>query len=300
MQPPGPTLVIGTPCSPTGTKQMGIDPGLSKENPVLVVVVNQPQTGGPLGPTRHSYDSGTGETSTRAHLHINSGGAQLADQDLASAPAGNDSRNIGSAAGHTGLAVPTRRHTTNKPSSVPLTCMEALSRLCRRKGIVYCSTSTDVYANLAFEDWAYENWNFSDVHMLLLWRNDASVVIGRHQNPWNECDIPKLQHHNVKLARRKSGGGAVYHDLGNLNISFFTSRKKYDRRANLTLIMTALQNSWPHIDINLSHRDDLMLNKDYKISGSAAKLGRTTAYHHCTLLFDVNTSLLNDILQSHL
>ncbi|XP_077867404.1 lipoyl amidotransferase LIPT1, mitochondrial-like, partial [Saccoglossus kowalevskii] len=169
-----------------------------------------------------------------------------------------------------------------------------------KKGIVYCSTSTDVYANLAFEDWAYENWNFSDVHMLLLWRNDASVVIGRHQNPWNECDIPKLQHHNVKLARRKSGGGAVYHDLGNLNISFFTSRKKYDRRANLTLIMTALQNSWPHIDINLSHRDDLMLNKDYKISGSAAKLGRTTAYHHCTLLFDVNTSLLNDILQSHL
>uniref|UniRef100_A0ABM0MFL4 Cytochrome P450 4F22-like n=1 Tax=Saccoglossus kowalevskii TaxID=10224 RepID=A0ABM0MFL4_SACKO len=57
-QPPGPTLVIGIPSSPTGTKQTGIDPGPSKGNPVLVVVTDQPQTGGPLGPTRHNHDSG--------------------------------------------------------------------------------------------------------------------------------------------------------------------------------------------------------------------------------------------------
>ncbi|XP_070566260.1 lipoyl amidotransferase LIPT1, mitochondrial-like isoform X2 [Ptychodera flava] len=140
--------------------------------------------------------------------------------------------------------------------------------------------------------------NFEDVYLLFLWRNSPCVVIGRHQNPWVECNIPKLQENNVRLARRKSGGGTVYHDLGNINITFFTPRKKYDRHLNLELIMRALKSHWPEVDVSLSPRDDLMLNKDYKISGSAAKLGRSNAYHHCTLLFNVDASTLSEMLHS--
>ncbi|XP_077995012.1 lipoyl amidotransferase LIPT1, mitochondrial-like [Glandiceps talaboti] len=169
----------------------------------------------------------------------------------------------------------------------------------RRRGMVYCSLSNDVYTNLAFEDWAYENWTFEDIYLLLLWRNDPCVVIGRHQNPWMECNIPKLQTEDIKLARRKSGGGTVYHDMGNLNITFFTPRKMYDRHLNLEFIMRTLKTTWPHLDVKLSPRDDLMLDAKYKISGSAAKLGRNNAYHHCTLLFDADTSLLHNILHAN-
>ncbi|XP_033116099.1 lipoyltransferase 1, mitochondrial-like [Anneissia japonica] len=134
------------------------------------------------------------------------------------------------------------------------------------QGLVYLSTSNDVFSNLAFEDWVHDNLCLTHTNILFLWRNKPAVVIGRHQNPWSECNIQKLVDNDIQLARRRSGGGTVYHDLGNLNCTFFTERNQYNRRHNLELMVAALRAKWPSIQVSISNRDDLLLDNFYKIS----------------------------------
>lgn len=162
---------------------------------------------------------------------------------------------------------------------------------------VFISQSNDVFTNLALEDWLYRNHDFDHKHLLLLWRNDPCVVIGRHQNPWTEANVPFLRDNSIDLARRNSGGGTVYHDLGNLNCTFFTRRSAYDRRRNLDVICSAIQQS-TNLDVAVNHREDIVLDDTHKISGTAAKLGKDSAYHHCTVLVDVNECVLHDALNS--
>ncbi|XP_039248498.1 lipoyl amidotransferase LIPT1, mitochondrial-like [Styela clava] len=166
------------------------------------------------------------------------------------------------------------------------------------KHIVYRTETNNPYHNLAFEEWMYENVDLSSTSCLFIWRSLPSVVIGRHQNPWAECNVRSLMEKDVCIVRRQSGGGTVYHDLGNINITFFTARSLYDRRANLNIIVSALNRKWKNLDLSVNCRDDIILDKKYKISGSAAKLGRNNAYHHCTLLFDANLSNMEEFLKS--
>ena len=79
---------------------------------------------------------------------------------------------------------------------------------------VWVSTSHDIHTNLALEDWMLQHLDFQHQSHLLLWQNAPCVVIGRHQNPWAECRLPLCRHLDVSIARRLSGGGTVYHDLG--------------------------------------------------------------------------------------
>ncbi|XP_067841479.1 lipoyltransferase 1, mitochondrial [Heptranchias perlo] len=160
------------------------------------------------------------------------------------------------------------------------------------------SASTDVYENLAAEDWLHQHLQCRDREVLLLWRNRPAVVIGRHQNPWQECNLKLMRDKGVKLSRRRSGGGTVYHDLGNINVTFFTSKKGYNRRRNLELVISALKRIRPHLDILATDRYDLLLNGAFKISGTASKIGRTSAYHHFTLLCNSDKSLLSSVLRT--
>lgn len=161
---------------------------------------------------------------------------------------------------------------------------------------VYISQSKDIFTNLALEDWMYKNFDFSNQHILLLWKNDPCVVIGRNQNPWLEANLDVLSKDGVEVARRSSGGGTVYHDNGNLNLTFFTPREHYNRRRNLDLISSALKREWG-INAEINKREDMVVDGVYKqISGTASKLGRPNAYHHCTLLVDVNQSNLRQAL----
>ena len=162
---------------------------------------------------------------------------------------------------------------------------------------VYISESQDVLTNLAFEDWLYRNENFDNKNLLLLWCNKPCVVIGRHQNPWMEANLNYLVRNKITLVRRNSGGGTVYHDLGNLNCTFFTSREAYNRKRNLELICRVLRSNWD-VDVRVSPREDIVLNKSLKISGTASKLANKTAYHHCTLLVNVDSSRLDQTLQA--
>ncbi|XP_071534853.1 lipoyl amidotransferase LIPT1, mitochondrial [Panulirus ornatus] len=164
------------------------------------------------------------------------------------------------------------------------------------KRVVFISQSTDIFSNLAFEDWLYKNWSFEKRNILLLWRNSPCVVIGRHQNPYVEANLPYLESAGVPMARRNSGGGTVYHDEGNLNCTFFTTRDRYNRKENLEMICNALREDFG-LQVEANQRDDVILGDNYKVSGSAAKLGRLVAYHHCTLMVGTDKQQLNLALQ---
>ncbi|XP_028631214.1 lipoyltransferase 1, mitochondrial [Grammomys surdaster] len=165
-------------------------------------------------------------------------------------------------------------------------------------GLILQSISNDVYENLAIEDWIHDHIHLEGKPILFLWRNSPSVVIGRHQNPWQECNLHLMRQDGIKLARRKSGGGTVYHDMGNINLTFFTTKTKYDRMENLKLIVRALNAVQPQLDVQPTKKFDLLLDGQFKISGTASKIGRTAAYHHCTLLCSTNRTALSSSLKS--
>lgn len=161
---------------------------------------------------------------------------------------------------------------------------------------VAVSNSTSVFENLALEDYVYENFLFDDnERMLFIWRNDPCVVIGRHQNPWIEVNFNFLQERGITLCRRNSGGGSVFHDLGNINLTFFTNKNIHDRKENLDFIIKSLKEGYS-LSVSRNKKDDILLHKKYKVSGTAAKLGAKNAYHHCTLLCKTDLDTLKETL----
>ena len=157
------------------------------------------------------------------------------------------------------------------------------------------SAVTNPWFNLATEDWIFNTLN-PDSHTLFLWRNSETVVIGRSQNPWVECKTDKMAADSVFLARRQSGGGAVFHDLGNTNFTFLSPKNSYDQTANFTIIINALKKLG--IDATLSGRNDMQVG-DRKISGSAFKHAADRSFHHGTLLVNANMQKLGDYLNPH-
>ncbi|KAJ1735833.1 hypothetical protein LPJ61_000339 [Coemansia biformis] len=163
------------------------------------------------------------------------------------------------------------------------------------KVLCYISRSTDPYANLALEDRLLRH---SDpcAHVLLLWRNRPTIVIGRNQNPWKECDLAMMRARDVWLARRTSGGGAVYHDMGNTNYTVIMPRDEFARDRCAQIVARALQR---HADIpaHVTARHDVAVG-DRKVSGSAFRLTSSRAFHHGTMLINADLGRLNGCLRS--
>lgn len=149
---------------------------------------------------------------------------------------------------------------------------------------VLIAKSYNPYLNLAVEDWILNNLE-ANVPVLYLWQNNKTVVIGRHQNVYSEVDVKQAKADGVNIARRQSGGGAVFHDLGNLNFTFLSSKEKYSIEENNQLIIKALKRFG--IEAKASGRNDLTV-MEAKISGSAFKLQKDRAFHHGTLLVNLN------------
>ena len=154
------------------------------------------------------------------------------------------------------------------------------------------STSFNPWLNLAIEEYLVENVKDNEV-ILYLWQNKDTVVIGSNQNPWKECNIEKMKDGDIKLARRLSGGGAVFHDVGNLNFTFLMGKDLYNQDQQLRVILDAV-NSYG-FNAEFSGRNDILID-GRKFSGNAYFFGDTSSYHHGTLLVDADMLKLTEYL----
>lgn len=161
---------------------------------------------------------------------------------------------------------------------------------------VFLSDSFNPHLNLATEEWIFDNLDPS-MQVLFLWRNEETVVVGRNQNPWSECNLAKMKEDKVHLARRTTGGGAVFHDLGNTNFTFLSPKESYKRENNIEVILQALKEFG--IEGHASGRNDLLINFDdspRKFSGSAYREKKDRAFHHGTLLLHADLNRLGQYL----
>lgn len=159
--------------------------------------------------------------------------------------------------------------------------------------LVYKRQIADPYENIAAEEFFIKN---SDEDIFMLWQNPASVIIGKHQNSYNEINYTFVRKHNIPVIRRISGGGAVYHDIGNLNFTFIQglAKERKLRFETFTNIVTDFLGSLG-IKATTNSRNSLFVN-NLKVSGHAEHLYRNKVLHHGTLLFDSDLDMLNQCL----
>ncbi|PLB46932.1 lipoyltransferase and lipoate-protein ligase [Aspergillus steynii IBT 23096] len=205
--------------------------------------------------------------------------------------------------------LPPRRYNSSFPS-------DQFAQLASRPSArhqIYQSLSTDPYVNLSIEHFLLENAP-ADSSILFLYINRPCVVIGRNQNPWLETNLHAIHNDrvlrepddstssDVVYVRRRSGGGAVYHDEGNLNYSVISPRTTFTRNKHAEMVVRALHRVGA-TNTSVNDRHDIVLSsgedQPRKISGSAFKLTRQRALHHGTCLLDTpNIGRLGFFLRS--
>lgn len=161
-----------------------------------------------------------------------------------------------------------------------------------KKIFIYNAQGMDPHENLAAEKVLMDALKPGEA-MLYLWQNLNTVVIGKNQNAWLECRTSLLEEEGGLLARRLSGGGAVYHDIGNLNFTFLMCKEDYDLERQLEVIRRAC--ALAGIQAEKSGRNDL-LAEGRKFSGNAFYQDKVHAYHHGTLMVDVDKEKLGRYL----
>ena len=149
------------------------------------------------------------------------------------------------------------------------------------------------HLNLAVES-SLLNDGDDDTVTMFLWKNQQTVVYGYNQNPFTECNVELLLSEGGYAARRRTGGGAVYHDLGNLNFSFVAHKDNYDIRKQLKVIQTALGHLG--LETEISGRNDLTFD-GRKFSGNAFGFYKERRLHHGTILIKTDTERLTKYLK---
>lgn len=160
--------------------------------------------------------------------------------------------------------------------------------------LILYSNSQDASYNLALEEYISIYYGGKDKYILFLWQNNNSVIIGRNQNARNECCFDALREYGTKLVRRNTGGGAVYHDMGNLNFSFICPREHYDVRNSIQIIKRAV--SAFGIESEYSGRNDLLVNGS-KFSGNAFLTNAKIGLHHGTILVNTDFDIMEKVLR---
>ena len=152
------------------------------------------------------------------------------------------------------------------------------------------NSSHDPFYNQAFEEYVFEH--FREGEIFLLWQNDPAVIVGSYQNICREVHVEALRRLGIPVVRRMTGGGAVYHDLGNLNYSLITDAPDAERISmeRFTLpVVNALRGLG--LDAEASGRNDILVS-GRKVSGTAQRLYRDRILHHGTLLFDSDPEMI--------
>lgn len=157
---------------------------------------------------------------------------------------------------------------------------------------VITSNQYNPFLNRAVEQYFTEHQEEGTV-TLYLWKNQRTVVIGFNQNPYAECNVKLLLDEGGHLMRRGTGGGAVYHDLGNINFSFIADKSLYDVQKQLSVIQDALLAYG--LSTEISGRNDLTC-QGRKFSGNAFAKGQTNNLHHGTLLIKTDGAMMQRYL----
>lgn len=160
------------------------------------------------------------------------------------------------------------------------------------KNYFYVSTSGNGWDNLALDEYLLNTVAPGEL-VLYLYVNSNAVIIGQNQNPWKECNISAMDADSVQLVRRVSGGGAVFHDDGNLNFSFIAHKDRYDVEKQTKMIMEALRGIG--IESELSGRNDITAG-GRKFSGNAYCSRGSNCQHHGTLMINTDTQRLSRYL----
>ena len=155
------------------------------------------------------------------------------------------------------------------------------------------NASTNPYFNLAMEEYVMKHF---DEDLFMLWRNAPSIIVGRNQNTLQEVNYDYVKARHIPVVRRMSGGGAVFHDLGNINFTFVQSGESgFSDYAKFTRpIIDYLKTLG--IEAYLQGRNDLMIDGK-KISGNAQYMEKGRTLHHGTLLFDANMTDISEALR---
>lgn len=152
---------------------------------------------------------------------------------------------------------------------------------------------TDPCWNLAAEE-VLLNTSTDDIFML--WRNGPSVIVGRNQNTLSEIDHAFVSAHNIPVVRRLTGGGAVFHDLGNVNFTHMAAGSGTIDFARFTSPVVAALRQWG-LPASLSGRNDILID-GLKVSGNAQTIKNNRVLHHGTLLYNADLSTLSDALRT--
>ena len=161
-----------------------------------------------------------------------------------------------------------------------------------KKLTTFITDNTEPYQNLAVEEYLMFHTEASEC-ILYLWQNRHTVVIGKNQNAWKECNVTKLEADGGYLTRRLSGGGAVFHDLGNLNFTFCVKEEDYSVEKQTQVILEAVR--LLGIQAERTGRNDITVD-GRKFSGNAFYKSKGYCYHHGTILIDVDQNKMSEYL----
>jgi lipoate-protein ligase A len=152
------------------------------------------------------------------------------------------------------------------------------------------NNSTDPYFNLAAEEYLLRNFK---ENCFMLWRNKPSIIVGKHQNTLAEINYEYVKENNIDVIRRLSGGGTVFHDLGNLNFTFIQNVNANENLVDFKKYIKPIVAVLNQLGINAKHegRNDIMIDGK-KVSGNAEHVFKRRVLHHGTLLF---SSVISDL-----
>ena len=157
------------------------------------------------------------------------------------------------------------------------------------------SASTDPYYNLALEQVVFDGPGQHET-CCMLWQNDNTIVVGKHQNTLQEVNMAYVREHNVRVARRLSGGGAVYHDMGNVNFTFIAPHEGAEMDFSSFCRPVAAALAELGVTAEISGRNDMTID-GRKFSGNSQYVKHGRVMHHGTILYDSDLSIVGQALK---
>lgn len=156
------------------------------------------------------------------------------------------------------------------------------------------SVDYDAALNLALEQYVFDRLDRGNSYMML-WQNANAIIVGKHQNTVEEINVSYVKEHDIQVVRRLSGGGAVYHDMGNINFTFITDAgdEKFDFAFFCYPVVRILQSLG--VNAGISGRNDMTID-GMKFSGNSQYIKQRRVMHHGTIMFDSDLNVLSKAL----